>query len=92
MIDLKTACEIVTNDLKPKGLVLRDKCWDLDDSWVFDWGLKSNPDVIKSSGSMILVNKSNGSLSEFVLGVPGTNNFDKIIKAPFVGISEYLVE
>lgn len=89
MIDLKIACEIVTKELKSKDWVLRDKCRDLGNSWIFDWGLKDDRDIIKSCGSMIMVNKSNGALSEFVLGVPGTETFDKFVKAPTIDISGY---
>lgn len=90
MINLKTACEIVAKDLKTKGFILRNKCWDLGDCWVFDWGLKNDPNIIKSSGAMTMINKSNGILSEFVFGVPGTETFDKLIKAPIIDISGFL--
>lgn len=89
MIELATAVEIVKKHLKTKDCVILNYCRDLVSCWVFDWGLRSDPFSEKST-PYIKIEKETGAVDYFSLGVPGEENFESFMKAPYIDISDYL--
>ena len=90
MIKLREACKIVNKYLETRGLFVRNNCRDFGDSWVFGWGWKNAPDETDTGGSLIMVSKDNGRITNFDLGLPHEENFKQFMKAPEIDISEYL--
>ena len=90
MITLEKAVKIAKEYLEARDLFVRNTCNDLGDSWIFGYGRKESPQEVSTDGALVKVDKEIGHVAWTYLGVPGEENFDKIMKAPKIDISEYL--
>lgn len=93
MIGLRDACAKAKQTLKlrPKRERLYNKCWELDDSWVFDWRLIESYETGQVGvGLMLQVSKETGATTYFDAGLPGDENFERLLRAKIIDISEYL--